>query len=204
MSILSVLTAAPTRKHPALSNHFLVWMPKSEAATPTEARLKYRALVTEAYLKTLPSPYSVKGTMEITPYGIVETGYVLQGADCNLPSIECTLEPYVSEPEEIEIGPSWLNGAAVYHWQNYLPGRTGDYPLATVEAYHVEVDSAGRHHNLKKLPLAGEAEHLHRMSALLPDWVYIYSAPTKDRPYPVIFHRGETLYFIEPETTAAN
>ncbi|WP_026608655.1 hypothetical protein [Methylocaldum szegediense] len=204
MSILGVLTSGPTVKHPALVNHIIAWMPKREAATPGEARLKFRDLVVNAYLETLPAPYSVKETMDITPYGIVETGYILQGGDCGTPPVKCVLEPYVNEPAEAQTGPSWVDRGAVYVWQNYLPGRTGRYPQASVEAYRFDVDSSGRHRNARKLALAGESEQLQKMSALLPDWVYIYSAPTDERPYPVIFHRGKTLYFIEPENESKN
>ncbi|MVF24160.1 hypothetical protein EVC37_21485 [Methylocaldum sp. BRCS4] len=209
MSILGVLTSAPARKHPALSNHFLVWMPKSEAATMEEATRKLQDLLVKAYLDTLPSPYTIKGT-ETVRYPIlfaedkIETHYLVQGGICDIGKIKCEIIPFVNEPYEVDRGPFWLSVGSAYVWHNCYPGHTGDCPGAAVQAYKSEYDEAGNPINVKDLPLAGEAEHLQKMSALLPDWVYIYSAPTNERPYPVIFHRGETLYFIEPENQSKN
>lgn len=209
MSILGVLTAAPSLKHPALSNHFLVWMPKSNAATSEEAGFKLNELLIRAYLDTLPSPYTLNGT-ETERYprlfaeDKVKTIYRVLGGVCDHHKNKCTVEPHVGEPYEVDSGPAWVGSVPVYVWHNYFPGHTGDYPRATVQAYHSEYDEAGKPLRVTPLPIAGEAEHLQKMSALLPDWVYIYSAPTNERPYPVIFHRGETLYFIEPENQSKN
>jgi hypothetical protein len=209
MSILGVLTAPPSVKHPALSNHFLVWMPKSEAATRKDAIHKLEELLLKAYLDTLPSPYTIKGTETVLyPFLFgedkIETHYLVRGGVCDIGKTKCALTPSVHEPYEVDRGPSWQSPGPVYVWHNCLPGHTGDCPGATIRTYCADYDDAGNPINVRDLPLAGEAEHLQKMSALLPDWVYIYSAPTNERPYPVIFHRGETLYFIEPENESKN
>ncbi|MBP1151278.1 MULTISPECIES: hypothetical protein [unclassified Methylocaldum] len=195
MSILSVLTSAP-RKHPVLENHIWVWMPASEALNQEAAAAKLSALLFDTYMKTLPEPYRfVRTETERYPGLIsdtVETNHVIEGGECDGQRQRCYTRPLKLESlRPLSKSPEWIGGKAAYFVEAFA-GAWLFHPLRDV------------HDKPEERIAIGKAPHLQRMSAALPDWVYIYSAPTNERPYPVIFHRGETLYFIEPENQSKN
>lgn len=173
----------------------IIWMPKSYAKNTADAEKKIKSILEDAYLSSLPKDYSfTKRTFKFKPtFGDPGEHQVtnIEGGVCSNEKEVCRLVYSTEEPIEDRLTPSWLSEDKSYFWSFGV-----DEPPAAVRITLAERD---------KPKLSSPAfkpfythDYLETVSSKLPDWIYIYSPSTRDRQYPAVYNKGETLYFISP------
>ena len=179
--------------------HF-AWMPIKLANDSDEAEEVIQEIFVDAFRKSLPNGVSlrkIKKTYNPTlAPKYTKTHYVIEGDNnnCQLEKDEkaCAILMNVQNPD-IEPVPEFLGNGNGYFWSR----RKGEPQfLFTVNTFEFQERSPT---NKRGVPYYASYEFLKRMSSHLPKWVYYYTPPTKDRPYPIILNQGKTYYFIEPE-----
>lgn len=169
------------------SPRVLVWMPKELAASPEEAAEKLRELFVEAYRASLPDAQvdlaeraSGKKKSQRKKYLRISSA---QCADCEVFAPLLQAERLPKEGK----APEFLDGGNAYIWGR--PGWKGEGLFGGYPWTLTEFSPTDRQHSLE------------RLSANLPDWVYIFAPADAEKlaPYAQIFHQGEVLLFIQPE-----
>jgi hypothetical protein len=181
------------------------WMPKSDAANPNEAMLRFRAVLADAYSKALPDGAATVTTEILQAQnGLIfgggthdkEHAYLtIHTADCDAQTNGTGCYAYFLGMErEPKVGksPEVLGAYSAYAWE--LSSER-----ATFFGYPMMLRRDGK--NLShEMDSEKRVEVLRNISANLPPWIYIYLAPMKSLlQYPALLNQGEFLYFIEPE-----
>jgi len=188
--------------HPAMKTQVLAWMPVSMAADEKEAAERMRAMLKEAFIKSLPEGYRYEERRQMfKPTFAAEELRIYQnivGPGCpDADGRECRL--YVDSRKPARgMTPSWVNGAQgdSYIWTNWHDGSADTGAHADV---NVIMSEPNKSYGKGYAPWfsAKKAEIYTKMSSHLPGWVYIYSPPTKDRNYPSIANAGNVHLFVK-------
>jgi hypothetical protein len=188
--------------HPAMRTQFLAWMPVSMAANEKEASQRMREILKEAFIKSLPDGYryeerrvTIKPTFG-SPF--VEVYENIVGPGCpDAEGKECRLY-FGSLMPARGTAPFWAPGAQgdAYIWRNWLDGSADYGSHANVNVIMSKPDNSFGKGDAPFFS-AKKAEIYTKMSSHLPEWIYIYSPPTKDRNYPSIINAGHVHLFVK-------
>jgi len=181
---LAVLSYGKGVNIPARSDKTIIWMPEQEVKHPREIGRKLRQLFKDAFLKALPEEYLALPL----PNSKYEEFKLVGGDVCKPEEWDCKLSFPIwnYRPFKTKSSPQWL----------HIPGKTFFYrqwhPFSLFRYKKKNVPN--------EVPDIGEREDkmFFRMSQFLPKWIFFYRAPSKKRPYPVIYNQGEKLFFIAP------
>lgn len=181
-------------RDPEAYSKIVAWMPKEMATSPEEAKGKMDSMLSAALwdaLKETPFPdgYSPNKTAGTDTFLIEGNGCV------NKPNQGvCRYAFTVSAPEVLP-APDFLNGGESWAW--------------TLHKWPIGLSPATFSGDRK--PHFPDYQVYEKMSAKLPEWVYIYLAPSfaswrvsVERPggtygflsMPVVLNKGNTLYFL--------
>ncbi len=174
----------------------IIWMPKSYARDAVDAQNKIKVILEDAYLSSLPKGYSsIENTFTFKPtYGDPKEHHVIdiEGSVCSSEKEVCRFVYSTEEPIENHLSPTWLSEDKSYFWSFGV-----DEPPAAVRITLVERNKPK--FSTPAFKAFYTHDYLKTVSSKLPDWIYIYSPAASDRKYPVVYNKGETLYFITPK-----
>ncbi len=174
----------------------IIWMPKSYAKNADEAQRLIENMLKKAYLSNLPKKYHLsENAYSFKPtFGSSKDYHVtnIEGGLCSREKEVCRLVVVSNKPTENHLTPTWLSEEKSYFWS-----LGSDEPSA---AAHITLER-------REEPPQGGVRFKHfythkyllEVSKKLPEWIYIYSPSTKGRKYPVVYNKGEALYFISPK-----
>lgn len=181
-----------------------VWIPKDKVDGPQEAMDQVYSRVKAAFLPAMkqmdmPAPYSWREFKEERRYNNPTNNAFygeMAGGECDSGDYYCSvgMKTYTKEHVEDSIAPDTLGGKPAWH--------------VRVSLWYSFID-----HSKLSRPYYARLPVLHALndiSEALPPNYYLYVSPG-DIPFeesegeyrlfpaPVVFHQGETLYFIEPK-----
>lgn len=192
MSLGTLFIGPSHLANPATQGFFIAWMPKSMAGSPAEAR----KLMGRILFKAAPRQFPGRRHMHVKKFaegaGTKVTFCDDNNKDCWIPNVAV----YVWENKpSVARQPDWLGGEPAYVWQNWPAGAYEDYGNGVIGANWARTEHG--------MPVTKMRAYFRAWSANLPKWVYIYMPPVEGHvSYPVMFHRGKALLFIEPKRTA--
>jgi hypothetical protein len=189
VSVVSLLLPDP--KHPAALDHTLVWLPAVPGESLETALAKADASYTAASLRAFTPQDKLVTTTEQPLLGPAYEATWRVGPGCPRDRCEVLtnlLRQWAKQrgPLEVVQAPRFLTR------QSPVWGRTEWRDSATVNIAH------------SALGMSDSLPAMQRLSAELPDWVFLYLAPKTGRnPVPLILTQGQPLYFIKPGEEAA-
>lgn len=202
--LMMALNEPQALPHPATLPQILAWAP---AKSREDAIEKIKPMMVQAYAYALPDGYTLH-KREITVGGMfnkkkVAVPFVEGGPVCANVPLRCKLTVVVGKPVEFERAPPWVaHGRAGWLFKNWKPKSDSNDGSATLALYiHKSIRDDGQSGEAQPINTKlgfSQREMFKRMSGGLPEWVYIYYPPEGDKPYPVIFHRGQELLFVSP------
>ena len=206
MGLLGGLFTPGRAPHPALRHQVLAWMPKEQANSGLEAGKKLKEMVKAAFIASLPEGYSYSERVETVvptfgkPFDKVYP--TLTGPSCpSADGLECRVWYAFGEQPYERSAPEWASthGQQTYVWHNWKDGsQLPDHRESASATFIVQYARPDRDYGLKHNDWLYTHGHalLEKMSAKLPEWIYLYAPPSEGNPYPVIFNKGEPLLFI--------
>ncbi len=182
---------------PVRYNGSVIWMPKTLAKNEKEAQEYIEKLLVDAFLNSLGNRYSYELTESVLVPTFGKTShynhYVIKGERCNESlEEECRLRVLSKTPDTEKPAPRWMMKEPTYHWS-----MAKKMPSIGIHVYVIPKDRPGFYGGRIDRRFLTEGM-LQKMSAALPEWFYFYSPYSRDRNYPVVFNKGEKLYFIQP------
>ena len=184
-------------KDPETHSQIIAWMPKEMASSALDAKEKLSAIISEAMWKGLndtpfPNPFTPAPTKDLNTFFVDGPGCVNKRG-----GTPCVYDYLLTDPKILP-SPAFLGGSDSWAW--------------TMD------DNGGRSH-LSPSTFTGDTKpHFpdyqvyKKMSANLPEWVFIYLAPSygswrvsverQDGTFgylsmPVVLNQGKTLYFLK-------
>lgn len=194
LSIGSIFLEPSTLDDPALVPTMIAWMPKLMADSPAQAREKMMKMVADALPRGKFQGYGV----EIDRYGEFSVAAAFVKAGMCGSQVACAIDLHsVSKPSIVKGPPDWLQEDLAYVWTNWERGATTSAELRNISLLVYRVDTES-HASLPWPEDLNARAYLAKLSANLPEWVYIYLPPTEAHGYPLILNQGEPLLFVEP------
>lgn len=204
MGFASAFFSGPGPEAAASTSRVIAWMPLSEAETPDAAIGKLDQMVQARFAEVLSrvdlgEGYSAQ-TAEKDTGGYRRTTVMVKGGECDEPKVRCAYG-LTSLPRPVQgFAPAFLGGYPAWSYT-----RTSGIPI---------LEPSFRDHRSWRASFRAtfpDLEVYRRLSAALPDWVYLYLAPQRVSywneqqqrlqflPYPVVLNRGEALFFVRIE-----
>lgn len=221
MGFASAFFSGPAPEGAATYSRLIAWMPLSEADTAKAAAEKLDRVVQAKLAEVLSqvdlgTGYTVeRGGKDVTAYRRGEglfgdfdpqridyrrTTFWIKGGECDEPKVRCGYEITIS-PHPIQgFAPAFLGGYPAWGYTRArgIPGLAPSFS-----------DRRDRRERYRaRFP---DMEVYRRLSAALPEWVYLYLAPQRVSswdsqeqrlqflPYPVVLNKGEPLFFVRTE-----
>lgn len=215
MSLLSLFNTP--YKPSFLRSHYVAYMPESLATSPEEAQARMENMIKKASIKSLPEGATV---LELTNtwtslFGKQEREVtVVQGGGCNQSFVMfygdkpgpsgCKLWTEVKSQPSVAIAPEWLGGQKSYFFHPDFYKKKGTDEGLIIAALMIDDQpnmgwsSGDRLAEIR----SGMGEYAYtpfslRLSENMPEWFFVYIAPTKIDPIPKIFHQGKVYYFAK-------
>lgn len=208
MSIVGGLFLPDRAPHPALRHQILAWMPVDAAQNGEEAAARLKGMVKQAFIDSMPEGYTYTERKEIkTPvFGAPFTKLypTIEGPGCpNDQGLECRVWWSIGEKPMVATAPIWSGSQEEsYAWLNWPDGADEpDYSKSFSAFFLVQYARRDYDYGLHRndwLEVHGH-DLFHKMSSKLPNWIFLYTPPGKDHPYPAIFNNGVTHLFVEPQ-----
>ena len=190
---------------------FIAWLPASQAADETAARLSWSKVLEEAAARALPDGHETEPFewVNTSAEGVETTHRVLRvnGPLCS--DWSCVLEggftsqenPALSEAAAMQRVPT-PSVAAHGEAESYLQTKAVAITFSQVTSQYLEV-GRGAQWRMEKQPVPGFDHNAfyQRISAELPGWVYIYAGPENPvyaTQVPVVLHKGQERFFAVP------
>lgn len=190
---------------------FIAWLPASQAADETAARLKWSEVLEQAAAWALPDGHETEPFewVNTSAEGIETTHRALRvnGPLCS--DWSCVLEggftsqenPALSEAAAMQRVPT-PSVAEHGEAESYLQTKAVAITFSQVTSQYLEV-GRGAQWRMEKQPVPGFDHNAfyQRISAELPDWAYIYAGPENPiyaTQVPVVLHRGQARFFAVP------
>ena len=193
--------------HPAARPQVIAWMPPrpdDSRSSQEAARARLEDILKSAVIAALPQGAGVETrTAQIRrspsrPSVRKEYTAVTGLPGCEAP-VECRLTAKAGLPS-IAVAPEYtgpLHGHEIWHWHNAPPGaRKGEWSHA-VEFPRLVSAQVGDFKHETEIEWWRDRPFVGRLSAHLPEWYYVYLPSGENLP-PVVLHRGQAHYFIEP------
>lgn len=194
LSVGSIFLGPSDLDDPALVPTMIAWMPESMADSPNQAREKMTAIVANALPTGTVQGYQVR-VDRYRDFGVA-ANFAKRGV-CGGPIVCAVDVRYIKMPSFATRPPDWLPNGPVYVWTNWQREATTSSDLRSITMRNLRVDTEG----YEDLPWPEDLNaraYLAKLSANLPEWVYIYLPPTEAHGYPLILNQGEPLLFVEP------
>lgn len=184
LGVLTILSSLPVHQ-PERHTRLLVWMPRDLAETPEAAAALLKKMVISAYRAALPDINIEMDTRDSKGFPDNPLKYLR-----------------VDEPECDRCGVSMY---AVLHYEAKPKKRKAPKILGRYKSYNWSVDGfrnaflAGYPMGAKHLSRDEKMNIYTRVSQNLPEWVYLYVAPSEElADFPILLNQGEPMLFIEP------
>ncbi len=216
MMLLSLFANKP-RKPPFLRSHYIAFMPKDMAQNQIEAAEVLRDMLKVAALKALPEDAEVRHVVNEWK-GLIGKGHkehdVVTGGGCNNSyvmfygkengPVGCKMVIDVLGEPGITKSPSWLGGEDAYFFHPEKYKRKGPGEGLIIARLDVSEKPNTGWPDLDKRDdiISGLGEYSRekfalRISEHMPNWFYVYIAPTKSDPVPKILYQGKTYFFVK-------
>jgi hypothetical protein len=223
MMLLSLFANKP-RKPIFLRSHFVAFMPKDMARNQVEAAEVLREMLKVAALKALPDDAEVNHVVNEWK-GLIGKGRkehdVVTGGGCNNSyvmfhgkedgPVGCKMVIDVLGEPGITKSPSWLGGEDAYFFHPEKYKRKGPGEGLIIARLDVSEKPNTGWPDLDKRDeiITGLGEYSPekfalRISEHMPNWFYVYIAPTKNDPVPKILYQGEEYYFVKWKNESDN